>query len=550
MFVFGESFHHLHNVFDTVASFVDILTDESFWTVFFGQRGLAVIKRYIANDAIFVGLFLSLGPTLLSMFQTFSTRFENFVTQLLYISIEINDDEAIYHPVYTFVKENFNDIKSFKHVNGVTHYDTVQDKTTSCEEKTLRLNLIPQRGCLQVVKYKGFKLWINRDNYSPWDKSGGRSGGDTEELLEALSGTHQHLVISMRSRNLRLLQSIIQEWLDEYYEKKSGQLIVYKYKCDRWGGLNWDELCSKEPRAFNSVVLKEHQKEEVLEDLMTFRTQKQWYIKTGIPYRRGYLLYGPPGTGKTSFIQSLASKVHMNVALISLTTAMTDDDFVQALVEAPKNSIVVMEDIDHCTINDGEVEDSKKSEKRVTATGLLNALDGVFSPEGSLVFLTCNDMAKLTPALLRPGRVDAKVHFGFSDRYQTESMFWRFFADENGNKDPELQEIVQKLLDMIPNDQVSTAELQNLFMSHAMILNSRRKVRSISMTGTDDHTLASSSGGRDEHSAKLKFFHQLLDSIPAFLQRVEADREQAKQHAARKGRKSTTRNDDAKDGGD
>ena len=119
-------------------------------------------------------------------------------------------------------------------------------------------------------------------------------------------------------------------------------------------------------------------------DLLNFRSEKQWYVKTGIPYRRGYLLYGPPGTGKTSFIQSLASKVHLNVALISLTTAMNDDDFVQALVEAPKNSIVVMEDIDHCTINDGEEGDSKKApEKRVTATGLLNALDGVFSPEGS-----------------------------------------------------------------------------------------------------------------------------------------------------------------------
>ena len=32
-------------------------------------------------------------------------------------------------------------------------------------------------------------------------------------------------------------------------------------------------------------------------DLMAFRTQKQWYLKTGIPYRRGYLLHGPPGTG-------------------------------------------------------------------------------------------------------------------------------------------------------------------------------------------------------------------------------------------------------------
>ncbi|KAI8141126.1 P-loop containing nucleoside triphosphate hydrolase protein [Fennellomyces sp. T-0311] len=532
MFVFGESFYYLHNVFDTIASFAEILGDESFWTVFFGQRGLSLIKRYIANDAIFVGLFLSLGPTLLTLFRSSYTQVTEFVSSLLYISIEINDDESIYTPIDTYVKNHFNNIKDFKHVNGVTHHDPVQDNNNNVHgsnDRSLQVDLIPQRGSVQVAHHKGYKLWISRDNYSPLDRAKNGGGGEAGELLEALSSSHQRLVIRMRSRNLKLLQGIVQEWLDEYYEEKSGQLIVYKYKSDPWGRFGWEELCSKEPRSFDSVILKKDQKEEMLEDLVTFRSEKPWYLKTGIPYRRGYLLYGPPGTGKTSFIQSLASKVHMNVALISLTTSMSDDDFVQALIEAPKNSIVVMEDIDHCTINDGEESDSKKSiEKRVTMTGLLNALDGVFSPEGSLVFLTCNDITKLTPALLRPGRVDVKVLFGLSDRYQTEAMFWRFFQDDDGKRDPEIAQFLDKLLDAIPVDRVSTAELQNLFMSHAMILNSRRKVRSISMTGSDDYVVT------DEKSAKLKLFEGLLKSIPAFLERVEADREQAKLHAARK----------------
>ena len=60
------------------------------------------------------------------------------------------------------------------------------------------------------------------------DKS--RGSGEAEELLEALSVTHQRLVIKMRSRNLQLLQSIIQEWLDEYHEKKSGQVKYHEEK--------------------------------------------------------------------------------------------------------------------------------------------------------------------------------------------------------------------------------------------------------------------------------------------------------------------------------
>ncbi|KAI9266549.1 P-loop containing nucleoside triphosphate hydrolase protein [Phascolomyces articulosus] len=538
MFVLSEfPLYYLHSIFDTIASFAEILTDESFWTLFFGERGLSLIKRYIANDAIFVGLFLSLGPTLLTLFQTYYSRISEFINQFFYVTVEISDDESIYHALDIYCKTHFLNIKSFNHVSGITKYDTVQDNNSNYEKSTSRLSLIPRRGCVQDIKYKGYKLWINRENYSPLDKN--RGSGEAEELLEALSATHQRLIIRMRSRNIELLRSIIQEWLDEYYEKKTGQLVVHKFKADQWGGLGWYELCSKGPRSFDSVVLKKHQKEEVLEDLLAFRTQKQWYLKTGIPYRRGYLLHGPPGTGKTSFIQSLASKVNMNVALISLTTAMSDDDFVQALVDAPKNSIVVMEDIDHCTINDGDEGDSKsKSEKRVTATGLLNALDGVFSPEGSLVFLTANDTTKLTPALLRPGRVDVKVLFGYSDRFQTEAMFWRFFAEEDGTKDPKLTVILEKLLDMIPDDKVSTAELQNLFMSHAMILNSRRKVRSIAIIGKseeDNDDDATTLSEKDDDLAKMKYFERLLDSIPAFLERVAEDREQAKLHAARKG---------------
>ena len=42
---------------------------------------------------------------------------------------------------------------------------------------------------------------------------------------------------------------------------------------------------------------------------------------------------------------------------------------------------------------------------RVTLAGLLNALDGVCTASGQLLFLTTNHREHLDPALLRPGRV-------------------------------------------------------------------------------------------------------------------------------------------------
>ena len=43
---------------------------------------------------------------------------------------------------------------------------------------------------------------------------------------------------------------------------------------------------------------------------------------------------------------------------------------------------------------------------RLTLSGLLNAIDGVTSSEGRIVFMTTNYVDKLDPALIRPGRVD------------------------------------------------------------------------------------------------------------------------------------------------
>jgi len=52
------------------------------------------------------------------------------------------------------------------------------------------------------------------------------------------------------------------------------------------------------PRPMDSVILKEGLKEEIIEDIKNFFDSRDYYIQSGIPFRRGYLLRGPPGCGK------------------------------------------------------------------------------------------------------------------------------------------------------------------------------------------------------------------------------------------------------------
>jgi SpoVK/Ycf46/Vps4 family AAA+-type ATPase len=57
---------------------------------------------------------------------------------------------------------------------------------------------------------------------------------------------------------------------------------------------------------------------------------------------------------------------------------------------------------------------------------LLNLLDGINTPFGSVFILTCNDRSKLPPALLRAGRVDREFEFKFADDYQVERLACHF----------------------------------------------------------------------------------------------------------------------------
>ena len=64
--------------------------------------------------------------------------------------------------------------------------------------------------------------------------------------------------------------------------------------------------------------------------------------------------------------------------------------------------MLLIEDVD-CVF---KTERTTTDQTGVTLSGLLNALDGVSSREGRVLFLTTNHPERLDAALVRPGRVD------------------------------------------------------------------------------------------------------------------------------------------------
>lgn len=89
-----------------------------------------------------------------------------------------------------------------------------------------------------------------------------------------------------------------------------------------------------------------------------------------------------------------------------------------------KPCVVLLEDID--TLNDTIIErgSSKASEaNRKTLTHTLNLLNGVALKESIILIITTNYPDALDEALVRPGRIDQKVHFDTARSAELKDLF-------------------------------------------------------------------------------------------------------------------------------
>lgn len=216
----------------------------------------------------------------------------------------------------------------------------------------------------------------------------------------------------------------IRSFLKEAEERNEAQ--TQGLRIQRRSSLGWNFTNFKRPRSLSSVILPGGVKEEISRHINEFFAGEDWYRERGIPYRLGMLLHGEPGNGKTSLIKSLAYHYNLTINVASLSGGGIDDEKLITLFEdLPKNAAVVLEDID-CVFDQRE---QKAGESKVTFSGLLNALDGVSSSEGYVLFMTTNHVERLDPALIRPGRVDLKYRIGNVTPGQGVEYFRHFYGD-------------------------------------------------------------------------------------------------------------------------
>ena len=228
--------------------------------------------------------------------------------------------------------------------------------------------------------------------------------------------------MSIPGRSQKLLLDILAKAAVVEAKERVQRVFVWKGSC-------WRMLATKKPRHMETIIDAHGAVEEVRRDMEQFLADEEWYAERGVPWRRGYLLTGPPGTGKSSLIGALAAMANKDVRILNLSSITDDSDLMAAVTEAGSDAIV-LEDVDAISISHDRKTRTKGEAKGPTLAGLLNAIDGVGSVDGRLVFLTSNHPDRLDAALLRPGRVDMRVELGLLERDRATLMWDRFFPGE------------------------------------------------------------------------------------------------------------------------
>eukprot|EP00026_Physarum_polycephalum_P009590 Phypoly_transcript_09718.p1 GENE.Phypoly_transcript_09718~~Phypoly_transcript_09718.p1 ORF type:complete len:112 (-),score=25.03 Phypoly_transcript_09718:310-645(-) len=72
--------------------------------------------------------------------------------------------------------------------------------------------------------------------------------------------------------------------------------------------------------------------------------------------------------------------------------------------------------------------------------------------------MTTNHVDRLSPALMRPGRIDRKFLFDFASRSQIRAMFEQFFGKHT------FADVLEVILDRVADRTITTAQLQGWFI--------------------------------------------------------------------------------------
>ncbi|KAG7636570.1 AAA+ ATPase domain [Arabidopsis thaliana x Arabidopsis arenosa] len=302
----------------------------------------------------------------------------------------------------------------------------------------------------------------------------------------------------------KVLNSYLSHVVAESEEIKRNLRVVKLYSRDVYAsddddgmaGGNWGCINLEHPSTFDTLAMDPNAKKKIIDDLERFLKRKEFYKRVGKAWKRGYLLYGPPGTGKSSLIAAMANYLKFDVFDLELSSIYDNGELKRVLLSTTNRSILVIEDIDcNAEVRDREAENQEDEQikGKVTLSGILNFIDGLWSSFGDerIIVFTTNHKERLDPALLRPGRMDVHINMSYCTGLGFRTLVSNYLGLDGLNHP--LCEEIEALVD---STEVTPAELAeelmqdddtDVFLRGVISFVEKRKVeRSKTCKATDD----------------------------------------------------------------
>ena len=202
----------------------------------------------------------------------------------------------------------------------------------------------------------------------------------------------------------------------------------------------WEFYTTIKPQSIDNIYLEPEIKDNLVQFIDNFIDEKDRYIRFGRLHKTNILLYGIPGSGKTCLCKAIAKKYKRDIYMFNFSKSLTDEVFIQLMKEIPKQSIILLEDIDSFF----EKRDSLNI--NISFSCLINILDGTMSSgNSSIMFITANNPQNIDSALLRPGRIDKIIKFDYPNKKIINLAFNELVDSELLNKFDEFYQHIQLL---------------------------------------------------------------------------------------------------------
>ena len=196
-------------------------------------------------------------------------------------------------------------------------------------------------------------------------------------------------------------------------------------------------------------------KQKIIDDIDKLH-DINYYKRTGLKRKKGYMFYGCPGTGKTTTVMAMSNYDKRHIIEVPFNRVLTNNELeailnincINSIQFRQENIIILFDELDiktkskpenliieqeqkhkkiiYCNNNDSEDELTKNNVDKLNLSTLLSRFDGIGNHAGLIIVATTNNIENIDKALYRDGRLNL-IHFDNASSKDIQNIIEKYY---------------------------------------------------------------------------------------------------------------------------